>query len=185
MKNIEDYTRVTSVLSPLSGLSAVNPQVLANACKRGVEIHKLCDAVIEGIGTPEVCNDWRGYLNSFLLFEKGKKFLQKPSRLFCDKHMITGEVDGIYKDESQVVLFDIKTPLQEKKTWCLQLSAYWYLCSVNDIKIDRIIALKLDKNGKEPKIFEYKIDFQSYLECLNVYNKFFKNKETYEELDLL
>ncbi|MDP4120530.1 MAG: hypothetical protein Q8876_05690 [Bacillota bacterium] len=179
------YTRVTAALAPLSGLNMINPEVLANACARGTEIHKLCDAVIEGFGTPEVHDDWRGYLNSFLLFEQGKKFMRKPPRLFCDKYMITGEIDGLYKDGDEIILFDLKTPLRESKTWCLQLSAYWHLCKVNDIKVEKIIAVKLDKNGKPPKIFEYKIDFEAYVECLNVYNRFFKNKGTYEELDLL
>lgn len=188
MKDMNLYTRVTTVLAPFSGLNMINRSVLTNACVRGTEVHKLCDAVIEGFiipEIPEIPDDWRAYLNSFLLFEQGKKFMRKPPRLFCDKYMITGEIDGLYKDGGEIVLFDLKTPLRESKTWCLQLSAYWHLCKVNDIKIDRIIAVKLDKNGKPPKIFDYKIDFEAYVECLNVYNRFFKNKETYEELDLL
>jgi hypothetical protein len=190
MHRIKDgYLRVTEVLSPFSGLSKIPEEILKNACIRGTAIHEYADAVIDGLIDnilPENANpNWEGYYKSFLSWECGKKFLTKPGRLYSEDHFICGEVDGIYKDADEVVLFDLKTPLREGKTWNLQLSAYHHLCAVNGIKINRIIAVKLDKKGNYPEVFDYKIDFESYLECLNIYNKFFKDQKENLYLDYL
>jgi len=190
MNEIKDgYVRVTEVLSPFSGLSKIPAEILKNACIRGTAIHEYADAVIDGLidnVLPDNCNpNWEGYYQSFLAWECRKKFLNKPGRLYCEDHLICGEIDGIYKNDDEVVLFDLKTPLREGKTWNLQLSAYHHLCAKNSIKIDRIVAVKLDKSGKFPSIFEYEIDFNSYIDCLNIYNKFFKTKKEDLHLDYL
>ena len=186
-RKMEDYIRVTEALSFLGGFYAIPADVLANACERGTAIHAYCDAEILGIGIPKIRPDWLGYFDSFLHWHEGKQFLPKPDRLFCDTHGITGEIDGLYKDGDDIVLFDFKTPLRESKTWCLQLSAYAYLLSLIDIKVTKIMAVKLDKSGEQPKVYEYEFEFETYVECLNIYKRFFKKKkDDYDEsLDYL
>lgn len=180
------YKRVTETLAPFSGVKNIPISVLETAAIRGTAVHKYCDAIIEGFEIEDINPDWKGYIDSFFHWESGKKFLSKPARLYCDEYMITGEIDGLYKQEDQIVLFDLKTPLKESNTWCLQLSAYAHLLSKSGINVNKICAVKLDKTGKEPKVFEYEIDFASYLECLKIYNKFFRNKKDDEEyLDYL
>ncbi len=172
------YKRVTEVLYVFSGLSSIPYEILEKAKIRGTAIHSYCDAIIDAMEVPNIEPEWQGYIDSFHKWETRKKFLTKPPRLYCDKYMICGEVDGLFKDGNDVVLFDFKTPAKESHTWQLQMSAYHYLCNVNGIKVDRIQIVKLDKMGNNPMILDYEIDFESYLDCLQVYNKYFYNKKS-------
>ncbi len=175
MKNIKEYTRVTEVLYPFSGLKCVPPEILKNAAERGTKVHEICDALIEQIGMFNIDNKVAGYIESFNHYLPDKNFIEKPERFFCDEHMITGECDAIYQDRKGLVLVDIKTSAKEGKTWNLQGSAYAYLAKKYEYKITRIEFVKLCKEGKEPKIFVYQYDFQMFLKCLDVYRKFFNN----------
>jgi hypothetical protein len=175
MKDMKQYTRVTDVLYPFSGLKNVPPEILKNAAERGTKVHEICDALIEQIGMFNIDNKVAGYIESFNHYFVEKNFLEKPDRFFCDEHMITGECDAIYQDQKGLVLVDIKTSLREGKTWRLQGSAYAHLAERYGYKISRIEFVKLCKEGKEPKIFTYDRDFQMFLKCLDVYREFFNN----------
>lgn len=175
MRNLEEYTRVTEVLSSFSGLQAVDPVVLQKAADRGTLVHKICDAIIEGIGVPPVSEEIQGYVESFLKWPE-KTYLPKPDRFFCDELMITGECDAIYKENDSLVLVDFKTPRAPSKTWGLQGSAYAYLAKKAGYVISRIEFVKLDRNGKEPTILVYEDQFNDFLAALRMYRLFFKNK---------
>ncbi len=175
------YDRVTACLYPFSGLSHIDPEILANAAERGTKVHEICDAMMNDIGVFNISDTYEGYINSFTQWIPGKKFVSRPSRFYCDKYYISGEIDGLYKEKDGYVLFDIKTPARESKTWMLQGSAYSYLAKQAGFNIIRIEFIKLDKTGKEPKVFTYKEDFNAFVNCLEVYRYFYKtdNKENY------
>jgi len=175
--NDKEYKRVTETLAPFSGINSIPKEILKPAQERGTAVHEYCDKAIKGIEAIDVNEDWRGYLNSFLLWEKEKNFLPKPDRLFCDKYNLTGEIDGLYRDGQDIVLFDIKTPIKECKTWEFQLSAYAYLLSLSGVIISKICSVKLEKSGDEPKVSWYKIDVEGYLQLLDIYNRFFKKRK--------
>jgi Holliday junction resolvase-like predicted endonuclease len=181
MAKNKDYLRVTQVLSPFSGLSKVNPIVLSKAGERGSKVHEICTAVMDEIGIFPFGNTYDGYIESFKKWMDGKKFIDRPSRFYCDKYMITGEIDAIYQDKEDLVLIDIKTSSKENKTWPLQGSAYAYLCRQNGYNISRIEFIQLSKMGNEAKIYSYKENFDMFLKCLDVYKTFFDKEEDYME----
>ena len=45
-----DYTRVTEILSPFSGLDRVPKAILKNAADRGTRVHKVCEGIVQGLG---------------------------------------------------------------------------------------------------------------------------------------
>lgn len=182
-QEFKGYTRVTDVLYPFSGLSKIDPMILRNAANRGTKIHEICDAIVSGIGFIDD-HTITGYIESFQKWMP-KNIIDKPARFFCSLHNITGECDGIYLDGQDMVLFDLKTPLRESKTWNLQGSAYSYLAKLAGYNIKRIEFIKLDKTGKEPKIYTYKEDFKKYLCCLEVYREFFEKEIGENPMDYL
>lgn len=173
----ENYIRVTEVLSPFSGLSNIPTHILENASKRGELVHKICTALISDLGVLDMDNNLAGYINSFEKWSIDKKFLPIPDRFYCDKYMITGEIDGLYEEDDGIVLFDIKTPVKESKTWPIQGSAYAYLARVSNINIKRVEFIKLSKEGKDPTIYTYKENFELFLHCLETYKYFYKDRK--------
>ncbi len=184
MKEIKNYTRVTDALFPLTGLRNIDPEVLKRAANRGLRVHEICDAIIEKVGVVNLDTEVQGYIDSFKKWLP-KQFIKKPDRFFCDKYMLTGECDAIYKDESGLVLVDFKTPASESKTWRLQGSAYSYLAKESGYNIARIEFVKLSKTGGAPKVYEYVEDFEMYLKCLDVYKMFFLKKEEPNPMDYM
>ena len=175
-----DFIRVTSVLYPFSGLHKINPDVVKAAAERGGKVHEICDALINGLGLLDTVDEpLYGYISSFEQWYKEKIFIPNPKRFYCDKLGITGECDGIYQDGG-LVLFDIKTPLKESKTWSLQCSAYAYLARLQGFNIKRIEVVKLSKDGKEPTVYQYEDNFDLFLKCLEIYKHFF-NKSSDED----
>ncbi len=181
----DNYTRVTSILYPFSGLSKVDPHILKNAADRGTKVHEICDALMNELGIFEMDDNISGYITSFSSWLTGKTFIKKPDRFYCDKLMITGEVDGIYKEGKDLVLFDIKTPVKESQTWELQGSAYSYLAKLAGYDIKRIEFIKLDKKGNEPVVFTYKENMELFLKCYDLYKIFFKNMDKQNPCELL
>lgn len=172
---MKEYDRVTTVLSPFSGLSRINHQVLQNAKDRGTKVHEYVDALLSDLDICDIDGRFAGYLESAQTFIAGKDFIDKPERFFDDENQITGECDAIYKNSSGYTLVDFKTSSNEGKTWHMQASAYSWLAKQNGIKITCIQFIKLSKDGKKPKIYEYEEDFPAFLLCLEVYRRYFKN----------
>lgn len=170
------HDRVTAVLSPFSGLNRVPPAILANAQDRGTKVHEYFESFCENIWQV-VPSEYQGYITSLEQWTKDKKFLDKPSRWYCDELLLSGECDGLYPNETGYTLFDIKTPLKESKTWKLQGSAYSYLGKKAGFKITKIEFIKLSKDGSAPEIFTYEEDFDSFKKCLDVYRMFFKSEK--------
>lgn len=176
MRNIDDYIRVTEILRPFSGVDMIDPTVLENACIRGTAVHEACTAVLHGLPPYLENTTWEGYVASFMQWLP-KSPCTTPDRFFCDELMITGECDGIYEDNGTTVLFDLKTSANESKTWALQGSAYAYLARKHGIDIKRIEFIKLDKNGKAPRVYEYKENMELFLKCVDVYKYFYSKKQ--------
>lgn len=179
------YFRVTEVLSIFSGLNKINPDVLRNAADRGTLVHKIIESIEEGFGKEDVPDIAIGYIYSYEKWATGKDFLLAPKRFYDDELMITGLVDSIYKDGEHLVLVDYKTPVRESKTWAMQASAYSFMCKKNGYNISRIEFVKLDKTGKEPKIYTYVEDMQMFHKILECYRYFFKGNEEEIELDFI
>lgn len=178
MVDRKEYLRVTEILSPFSGMQKIPSYILKNASERGTKVHELCTAMMDELGLDTFEPVYKGYIDSFDDWRKGKKFLERPSRFYCDEYKITGEIDGLYKQKKTLVLFDIKTSQKESKTWSLQGSAYSYLCKKNGYNIDKIEFIQLSKHGDTAKIYVYEENFDLFLKCVDVYNEFFKDMKS-------
>lgn len=180
-----EHTRVTEVLRPFSGLDKIPEAILKNAAERGSRVHEICDAIIEGIGYPEIIEtEIEGYINSFMQWYP-KDFVDKPERFFCDKHMITGECDAMYKEGGKLVLVDFKTPQKKSLSWPLQLSAYKYLAEQSGYDVDYIEVVRLKKDGKAPEVIRYEDTKELFFRCLSVYRYFYSDDNQESYLDYL
>jgi hypothetical protein len=179
------YLRVTDILSPFSGLSKIDPLVLQNAADRGTLVHEIIECIEQGFGKEWVPNHIEGYVESYERWAGDKSFLTSPKRLYDDNLMITGLVDSIYKDGEDLVLVDYKTPAKESRSWEMQASAYSHMCKNHGYNISRIEFIKLDKAGKDAKVFIYKEDMKMFRKILDCYRYFFEGKEQDNELDYI
>lgn len=156
------YARVSEVIAPLNDFGRIPFQVLENKARIGTETH---DAIEKYILTKEcifINDDCMGYFESF---KRWWDLLQydvviTEQRLFCDKLRITGKMDALISKNGQIpLLLDYKTSVKESPTWRLQAHLYRHLLNVNEIETQlEMWFVKLDKNGKLPKLFIYKHD---------------------------
>lgn len=180
--DLSQYDRITSILSPFSGMDKIPKSILEAAADRGTRVHALCNGIIEGIEI-DVPDEYKGYVDSFLQWKEGKLLLPSTGRMFDDDLMITGECDGTYIKDAVPTIFDLKTSQKESKTWPLQGAGY----SLLDGKKFQTFVI-LDKHGGSPREFHYsfKENIVCFMKCLDLYRLFFKNKkndlEEYEYL---
>lgn len=189
------YTRVTEVLYPFSGLKGIDPEVLKNAADRGTATHKICDWIVAGVdifGWEDLVSQYcrneehfekekvlvMNFVESFEKWYKGKNFIKKPDRFFDDDLMLTGECDLIYVNEkNELTLVDLKTPVNESKSWLLQGSAYSHMAKKNGYDIKTIEFVNLSRTKKDAKVFQYKEDFGLFKSALDTYRYFYKDSK--------
>lgn len=169
-----EYTRVTEILSPFSGLDRVPKAILKNAADRGTRVHKVCEGIVQGLGDWDVDTEIIGYVNSFKKwYNENRKVLALERRFYCSELMITGQVDLIIEDPSGgCIIIDLKTSSKESKTWKLQGSAYAYMARKHGFDVKGIHFIHLDRYGEPPKIYIYDDEFDLFKKCFDVYKHF-------------
>lgn len=171
----ENYTRVTSVLYPFSGLEKLDAEIVAHAADRGTKVHKICEGIIQGLGELGVDDETRPYVESFKLWwAKGHEVLMMEKRFWCDELKITGQVDLILNTPDGLVIVDLKTSSQPSKTWPAQGCAYAYLAKKAGHDIKKIQFLHLLKTGKEARIHEYPVDDSFFFSIFRVWQHFYQ-----------
>lgn len=175
INNRENYTRVTTVLYPFSGLEKLDPEVVAHAADRGTRVHKICEAIIQGLGELGIDDETRPYVESFKQWwEKGHEVVEMEKRFWCDELRITGQVDLIIKTPDGLAILDLKTSSSPSKTWPAQGAAYAYLAKNAGYEIKKIYFLHLLKTGKEARVHEYPVDDSFFFAIFKVFSHFFK-----------
>lgn len=173
-KSTENYTRVTNILYPLSGLDRIDPQIVAHAAERGTKVHKICEGIIQGLGELGVDEETQGYVDSFKLWwEKGHEVFLMEHRFWDEELHITGQIDLILNTPEGLAIVDLKTSIKPSQTWPAQGSAYAYLAKKAGHDIKKIWFLHLNKAGREPKIYEYPVDDSFFLAVLRIWLHFF------------
>lgn len=174
-KSTENYTRVTAVLYPFSGLHKLDPDVVAHAAERGTKVHKICEAIMSGLGEIGVDDETRGYVESFKIWwDQGIEVVEMEKRFWDEDLKITGQVDLIIKTPEGLAIVDLKTSSKPSKTWEAQGSAYGYLAKKAGYDIKKIYFLHLNKQGKKPKLHEYAVDDSFFLAVYRVYVHFYQ-----------
>ena len=178
IKHRENYTRVTNVLYPFSGLEKIDADVVAYAAERGTKVHKICEGIIEGLGELGVDDETWGYVESFKKWwGEGHQVVSMEERFWDDELHVTGQVDLIVQTAEGLAIFDLKTSSRPSKTWPVQGSAYAYLAKNAGYDIQKIFFIHLNKHGKEPKLYEYPVDDSFFLSTYRVWVHFFQPKE--------
>src|SRR6188768_1540018 len=117
-KSRENYTRVTTILYPFSGLKDVYPEILQKASLRGTKVHKICEGIVSGLGEHGVDEEVQGYIDSFnKWWGEGKQVHAVEKRFWCDELEVTGQVDMIIETPEGLAIVDIKTSYKPSKTW--------------------------------------------------------------------
>ena len=179
MDEIRDgYTRVSSILAQWDKFGHIDRSVVSNKAGIGTRAHKAIEMHVKGI-IPILDEDISGYFLSYCKWEdsiKGIEILQPETRYYCDKLMITGQVDCIAKMPGQdiPVLVDFKTSVCcDSEMWALQGAFYHYLAKQAGITLsDEVLFLQLDKNGLSPKVHSFKITKELQGICISAYNCF-------------
>jgi len=180
----DNYTRVTDVLYPFSGLHKVPEHILKAASERGTKVHDACEGIMKGFYA-NVDESIGGYIHSFKQWEDETIDTIFPDRFYCDDLKITGKCDCLIPQGSGFTLIDFKTSARESKSWVLQGSAYAYLASKYNYPITSIQFVKLSKEGRAPTVYTYEHNFPMFLKCLETYRFFFENQEQEIALDYL
>jgi hypothetical protein len=171
----ENYTRVTKILYPFSGLQNIDSDVVANAARRGTKVHKICEGIASGLGEIGVDDEALPYVESFKKWwGDGKDTVFIEQRFWDDELQITGAVDFIISTSHGNIIVDLKTSSRPSKTWQPQGCAYALLARKSGIPISKIHFVHLSKMGKVPKIHEYEPDDLLFLSILKTYNHFYK-----------
>jgi len=183
--NEKNYLRVTEILKPFTGVEFVPEFILQPAAERGTAVHKMVEGKLKGFEPVDVPENLLGYMQSFDhffgewedKFEDGNLDIEK--RLYNDKYEITGMIDCVLKINDRIHIIDWKTSSSVYHHWDVQLSAYslLYLLELGELNNENIIPLivKLDKNGKPPKILEVsniEENIDIFLKCLDLYRYF-------------
>ncbi len=174
-KTRENYTRVTSVLYPFSGLEKLDVNIVAHAAERGTRVHKICEGIIEGLGEIGTDKETEPYVESFKKWwALGHDIVEMEQRFWDDELQITGQVDLIVKTDEGLAVVDLKTSSKCSPTWQAQGAAYAYLAKKAGYDIKKILFLHLNRTGKEPRIYEYPVDDSFFMAVLLVFNHFFR-----------
>jgi hypothetical protein len=176
----KDYTRVTTVLYPFSGLQNIDSEIVKNAGERGTRVHDACEMIMEGVTDDFwIEDDIEGYIDSFKHWWSTKpEVLSVEQRFWDDSEHITGQVDIITNTQDGIAIVDLKTSSRPSKTWHAQGSAYAMLAKQAGYDIKKIYFVHLNKTGKPPKIHEYPVD-DLFLAVLRTYNHFYKGSNEF------
>jgi len=179
----DNWPSVTEILSPWTNFNHVHPEVLEKACLRGSITHSYIEKIIKKELDSEMVlmmiqEDYRGYVESFLKwYELVGEIIFCEDELICRTNRFKGHPDLVCRSRNgKLWLIDFKTARAHSKSWKLQLRAYSYLVEVTlDESPDIVATLRLDTDGKHPKLDQYKQNYSDlaiFLSALNVWRYF-------------
>jgi len=175
------YARVSDILSSTKDFTKIPPGVLERKTRIGSEVHQaIAD---DYAGRPlNLSPEAMGYFESYRVWCRYFQplILQSERRYYCDKLMITGQIDAIISDTRRgtLLLCDYKTSARaDHDAWALQAHFYAYLLSVNHYHVsDLFMFLKLDRDGHLPEICQYVRDDSVWAQCETLVDEFFSAK---------
>lgn len=171
-----NYPRVTSIISPWSGLDKIREDVLQHAAERGTKTHEYCNRIANGEFVMSIDEDIRGYVQSFRKWfdTQVDEVLLSEKRLNDEQWGYSGQIDLLVRlKEGIVTLVDLKTPATSYPTWKMQIAAYRNLLQKEGVLPERTGSLQLHPEGRTPRMKWYEdsaTDFNAFLSALNVYN---------------
>ena len=167
---------VTQALSPyFKQLEKIRPDILENAAARGTEVHVKCALIAQNLYPCYEVSGIEGYVISFRLWFESQvtEVLAVERRFEHAAFGFFGHPDLVVKmKEGHTALIDLKTPATLSKLWRSQISAYKFLVREQYPDVKSIGSLRLNPDGKTPKMDWYETDhkdFAVFLSALNAY----------------
>lgn len=174
---INGYTRVSTILQPFSGLDKIDPAIVQHAADRGTKVHRICEAIILGLGEIDVDDETFGYVHSFKQWwAPGHSIVKMEHRFRDDLLMVTGQIDLIIDSPEGLSVVDFKTSYRPSKTWPVQGAAYAYLASKSGLQIANIQFIHLNKKGLYPTIYHYPVDHGLFCSVFHTWQHFYQEK---------
>lgn len=171
---MNEYIRVSHVLSPFSGLDKIDPLIVQKAAERGTRVHNHCFSLMKGMNPFFTHEEDKGYYDSFLKWYDGS-VMNIENRFYDNDLMLTGEIDLLMKSGDHYIIYDLKTSSKPSKTWPLQGAAYAYLAEKSGFSISKIEFIHLKKDGKSPRTYVYEKEkyFDIFMHCYKTYKYFY------------
>ena len=175
---------VTQVIGFVNSQAFANipEDVLAIACARGTEFHRLVAMHVQNLWIDEIPENCAGFFRSFVgWYANFVEEVVGVELTFTHPTLgFTGTPDAIVriKGDKGLTLIDWKTPAALSKSWRLQLAAYKNLADTNiGPQVDRVASLQPRRDGGRAKFTGYTKsltpDYAIFLSALNVF-KFFE-----------
>jgi|SRR5271166_6577967 len=181
------YTRISSISSAFAGYGGIPKAVLDKAACRGSQVHRFIYSYTNNIVIADeemmfMDQSLAGYFASFRTFweeYEGSPIILQEERIDDDDLMITGEPDLVVEHGGRLVLIDWKATVAVGKHWQIQAEGYSYLLSmVKDIPVQKILFVRLDKDGGAPEVVEYHPDFENvFMPAYRLYKMFMQNNK--------
>lgn len=166
------YTRVSSILKPLTNFVGVDEDVLEAASARGTAVHKAIQMDAQDLCYP-LPLECRGYFKSYLKWKAITQFQVEQSelRLYDDDLKITGCIDAIVGNGESHFIVDWKnTAAQNREYWELQGMFYHHLATINGIPLHKkIMFVQLCPEGSAAKVFSFEANEVLWRQCLKYY----------------
>jgi len=150
--------RVTEILKDYVDLSMVPPDVLQAAAERGTLVHDICAGILQGFFPPEIPEEAKGYVDSFLIFKEKyiRDVIAVEAEVVHPQWRYVGHIDfgGYLTMFEAAVVLDWKTPVTKSKTWEAQCAAYLEAARVTfpNALWGKAGVLQLSPEGKAPKM---------------------------------
>ncbi len=180
------YTRITEISGAFSGYGSIPKSILQNAADRGNQVHGIIKDVILDIPVDgeryiyrgeKKSDDLMGYMKSFWEFWRPLQDCQVEfiDRMYDHKVMLTGETDLIAVIDGERVLIDWKCTSMASPAWDIQANGYtWMYENLHEKVIDKMLFIRLDKEGRAPEVIEIKHDTELFTTAFEFYLRFFK-----------
>jgi hypothetical protein len=183
----KNYVRVSTILSGLQEFDHIDPIVLAAKATIGTNVHEAIEDNFNNkikMLSPRETH----YFNSFLKWKgvMNPNIILQENRYYDDDKMFTGKVDAVIKlpYEKIPILVDWKTSATENAMiWSYQAHFYHHLLVKNGVSFiaDRVLFVKLDSKGNNPKVCVYKIDPSTTAYCLDLVDKYWEKQKKLDE----
>ncbi|MFA5377583.1 MAG: hypothetical protein WC455_17665 [Dehalococcoidia bacterium] len=172
--------RVTSILSPFTDFSKIDPEVLDMASDRGTRAHAAALAYAFGLWSPEIDEDIAGYVKSYKAWHDRFVFkvLAVEKELIHPRWNYVGHCDLVawvsgYKPEPVICIPDLKTPITASLTWRCQGAAYREAEQLEHKEHVYAGVLQLRRDGGLPKmtwIEDENQAFAAFIGALSAWN---------------
>jgi hypothetical protein len=169
---------VTTVLKDVGiiDFSGIPKKILDRAAHIGTCVHKACElednrcldyATVSPVILPYL-EAWKKFETEYCV-----EIIENEKQIFCKRFFYAGTLDRVCKIKGELFLIDIKTGIEQY--WHgIQLAAYKRALQEMNKEYGKIkmacIYLSKDGKAKPPKIYKDRLDFDSFMHALSIYN---------------